>query len=104
MAPSMGSIGDCYDNGMIESFWGRMQTELLNRRRRRTRIETVAGAAGRRPRPPHTCARSPPPTPTAPCSSTASTASPSGKPASTQRRSNAWPPKRPPQRMPQLDL
>ncbi|WP_428964754.1 IS3 family transposase [Micromonospora fluostatini] len=32
LAPSMGSIGDCYDNGMIESFWGRMQTELLNRR------------------------------------------------------------------------
>jgi transposase InsO family protein len=28
--PSMGSIGDCYDNAMIESFWGRMQTELLN--------------------------------------------------------------------------
>jgi transposase InsO family protein len=24
---------------MIESFWGRMQTELLNRRKRRTRIE-----------------------------------------------------------------
>lgn len=39
LAPSMGSIGDCYDNGMIESFWGRMQTELLNRRRWRTRIE-----------------------------------------------------------------
>jgi transposase InsO family protein len=27
----MGSIGDCYDNAMIESFWARMQTELLNR-------------------------------------------------------------------------
>ncbi|TDB73606.1 IS3 family transposase [Micromonospora sp. KC723] len=39
LAPSMGSIGDCYDNGMIESFWGRMQTELLNRRRWRTRVE-----------------------------------------------------------------
>jgi putative transposase len=35
----MGSIGDCFDNGMMESFWGRMQTELLNRRRWRTRIE-----------------------------------------------------------------
>ena len=33
LAPSMGSIGDCYDNGMMESFWGRMQTELLNRQR-----------------------------------------------------------------------
>ncbi|MTK04449.1 IS3 family transposase [Micromonospora sp. CP22] len=39
LAPSMGSIGDCHDNGMIESFWGRMQTELLNRRKWRTRIE-----------------------------------------------------------------
>ncbi len=39
LAPSMGSIGDCFDNGMIESFWGRMQTELLNRRRWKTRIE-----------------------------------------------------------------
>jgi putative transposase len=39
LIPSMGSIGDCYDNGMIESFWGRMQTELLNRRRWRTRVE-----------------------------------------------------------------
>jgi putative transposase len=27
----MGSIGDCYDNAVIESFWGRVQTELLNR-------------------------------------------------------------------------
>ena len=39
LMPSMGSIGDCYDNSMIESFWGRMQTELLDRRRWRTRIE-----------------------------------------------------------------
>ncbi len=28
LVPSMGSIGDRYDNAMIESFWGRMQTEL----------------------------------------------------------------------------
>jgi putative transposase len=35
----MGSIGDCYDNSMIESFWSRMQVELLDRRRRKTRIE-----------------------------------------------------------------
>jgi putative transposase len=39
LLPSMGSIGDCYDNAMIESFWGRMQTELLNRQRWRTRLE-----------------------------------------------------------------
>ena len=39
LVPSMGSIGDCYDNAVIESFWGRVQTELLKRRRWRTRIE-----------------------------------------------------------------
>jgi putative transposase len=39
LLPSMGSIGDCYVNAMIESFWGRVQTELLNRQRWRTRIE-----------------------------------------------------------------
>ena len=27
---SMGTIGDCYDNSMIESFWGTMQLELLD--------------------------------------------------------------------------
>jgi putative transposase len=36
---SMGSIGDCFDNSVIESFWGRMQTEMLNRKKWRTRIE-----------------------------------------------------------------
>jgi hypothetical protein len=35
----MGSIGDCYDNAMIEAFWSRMQVELLNTRRWRTRVE-----------------------------------------------------------------
>jgi len=39
LLPSMGSTGDCYDNAMIEAFWGRMQTELLNRQRWRTRLE-----------------------------------------------------------------
>lgn len=39
LVPSMGSIGDCYDNAVIESFWARMQVELLNRQRWRTRIE-----------------------------------------------------------------
>jgi transposase InsO family protein len=33
----MGSVGDCYD--LMESFWSRMQVELLNRRRWRTRVE-----------------------------------------------------------------
>jgi putative transposase len=25
LVPSMGSVGDCYDNSMIEAFWSRMQ-------------------------------------------------------------------------------
>jgi putative transposase len=33
LALSMGRIGDAYDNGMMEAFWARMQTELLNRRK-----------------------------------------------------------------------
>ena len=37
--PSMGSVGDCYDNAMIEAFWSPMQVELLDRQRWRTRIE-----------------------------------------------------------------
>lgn len=39
LALSMGRIGDAYDNGMMESFWAQMQTELLNRKRWRTRLE-----------------------------------------------------------------
>ncbi|WP_104106767.1 IS3 family transposase [Nocardioides sp. 616] len=35
----MGSIGDCYDNSMIESFWSRMQVGLLDRKKWNTRIE-----------------------------------------------------------------
>jgi transposase InsO family protein len=39
LVPSMGSIGDCYDNSVMESFWARMQVELLDRHRWRTRVE-----------------------------------------------------------------
>ena len=39
---SMGSVGDCFDNAVIESFWSRMQVELLNRRRWSTRIELAS--------------------------------------------------------------
>ena len=39
---SMGSIGDCYDNSMIESFWSRMQVELLDRRKWNTRLELAS--------------------------------------------------------------
>jgi transposase InsO family protein len=39
LLPSMGSVGDCYDNAMMEAFWSRMQVELLDTRRWRTRVE-----------------------------------------------------------------
>jgi putative transposase len=42
IAPSMGAVGSPYDNAMVESFWGRMQVELLNRRRWKTRIELAS--------------------------------------------------------------
>lgn len=42
LLPSMGSVGDCFDNAVIESFWGRMQTELLNRKRWNTRVELAS--------------------------------------------------------------
>ncbi|WP_370771064.1 integrase core domain-containing protein [Actinomadura roseirufa] len=35
----MGTVGDPYDNAVAESFWARMQTELLDRQRRHTRDE-----------------------------------------------------------------
>ena len=39
LVASMGSVGDCYDNAMIEAFWSRMQVELLDRHRWHTRVE-----------------------------------------------------------------
>ena len=39
LIPSMGSIGDCYDNSMMESFWGTMRLELLDSRSWSTRSE-----------------------------------------------------------------
>jgi len=37
--PSMGAVDSCFDNAMIESFWSRMQVELLDRQIWRTRVE-----------------------------------------------------------------
>jgi putative transposase len=37
--PSMGSIGDAYDNAMAESFFATLERELLNRRRFKTQSE-----------------------------------------------------------------
>ena len=39
MLPSFGSVGDAFDNAMMESFWSSMQIELLDRKRWRTRLE-----------------------------------------------------------------
>ncbi|MGY2058119.1 transposase [Nocardia gipuzkoensis] len=39
LLPSLGTIGDPYDNAVVESFWARMQVELLNRKRWNTRLE-----------------------------------------------------------------
>ena len=46
LVPSMGSIGDCFDNALVESFWARMQVKLLNRQRWRTRIELANAIFG----------------------------------------------------------
>lgn len=39
LLPSMGTIGDCYDNSMMESFWGTLQLEVLDSRAWETRAE-----------------------------------------------------------------
>lgn len=39
LMPSFGTIGDGYDNAMMESFWSGMQIELLNRKRWKTRTD-----------------------------------------------------------------
>jgi putative transposase len=36
---SMGSVGDALDNAVVEAFWSRMQVELLDSRRWKTRVE-----------------------------------------------------------------
>jgi putative transposase len=37
--PSMGSVGDCFDNALCESFFATLECELLDRRRFRTPVE-----------------------------------------------------------------
>ena len=41
----MGTIGDCYDNAPMEAFWGRMQVELLNRKKWITIVELSVAMA-----------------------------------------------------------
>ena len=37
--PSMGSVGDCFDNAMAESFFATLECELLDRRRFKSQAE-----------------------------------------------------------------
>jgi putative transposase len=39
LAPSMGAVGVPFDNATVEAFWARMQAELPNRKRWKTRVE-----------------------------------------------------------------
>lgn len=39
--PSMGSVGDCYDNAMCESFFATLECELLERRQFQTRLQAA---------------------------------------------------------------
>ena len=41
----MGTTGDCYDNAPMESFWGTMQIELLNRQKWSTVVELTQAIA-----------------------------------------------------------
>jgi transposase InsO family protein/transposase-like protein len=42
---SFGTVGDCYDNAAMESFWARLQVELLNTRKWATTYELAAAMA-----------------------------------------------------------
>lgn len=39
LMPSFGTIEDCHDNAMMESFWSSMQIKLLDRKKWRTRLD-----------------------------------------------------------------
>jgi transposase InsO family protein len=42
---SMGTVGDCFDNAPMESFWGTMQIELLNRKTWTTYVDLATAMA-----------------------------------------------------------
>ncbi|GAB7037045.1 hypothetical protein JCM9533A_08920 [Catenuloplanes niger JCM 9533] len=35
----MGTVGDCYDNSMMESFWGTLQLEVLDKQSWKSRTD-----------------------------------------------------------------
>ncbi len=41
----MGTVGDCFDNAPMESFWGSMQIELLTRKKWMTYVELATAMA-----------------------------------------------------------
>ncbi len=41
----MGTIGDCFDNAPMETFWGSMLIELLNRQKWMTYVELATAMA-----------------------------------------------------------
>ncbi len=41
VVPSMGSVGDCYDNAMAESFFATLKTERVHRRTYKTKTEAI---------------------------------------------------------------
>ena len=45
MFESFGTVGDCFDNAVMEAFWGRLQTELLNTKKWSTTLELTAAMA-----------------------------------------------------------
>jgi putative transposase len=47
--PSMGSVGDCYDNALCESFFATLECELLDRRTFGTRDEARRAVLDLRP-------------------------------------------------------
>jgi putative transposase len=47
LVPSMGPIGDCNDNALIEALWSRMRIELLDTRRWTTSVELGAARRNR---------------------------------------------------------
>jgi len=42
--PSMSRTGNCYDNAMVESFWGKLKSEMVYHRRFKTKAEARAAA------------------------------------------------------------
>lgn len=42
---SFGTVVNCFDNAVMEAFWGRLQTELLNTKKWSTTLELTAAMA-----------------------------------------------------------